>query len=591
MIRILVSILILFCISRGDQIFAQNIAINTTGTAAAAANMLEVTQSSTTNNRIGIFAAHSGAATNAYAIWAQATGATNRYAIVVPSGGGSVGIGTTTPRGLLNVRGYTGGTAGSAVAAFSENLVIGGTYNQSYNSGNAVLLHISDYSNDAGDNVYPIYVESENNNLAFFLNAGTTGGTGTAFFGGNVGLGTTTPSQLLHLGSIINSTDLKIQFTSPDAGSTTRNGWVYFDPDDNIVGFENGPGPFRIGFNSSGALNFSEMTSTTAKAGYGQLYVKSSDSQLYFMDDAGTESQLSSGVSGWTDGGTSIYNTTLTDKVGIGLIAPQTMLHIDGGTGLSDLANDKGYFVIGPVAGSNLAFDPNELQGRNNAVAADIFLQKNGGNVGIGTNTPAEKVEITGNLIFTKESARTISVATSTTASTAGANLTVKAGNAAATAVGGNLNLQGGTAAGFSTGGSVNISTVGSLAGGAINLTTGNSGLGGGNIVLTAGASSASGWPGQNIQLIGGAATGATTAGGSITLTPGVGTVGGSQVKIAGGVAAQRTATAASVTTNSEIIIGVTSTAAARTITLADVNKINGRIIIVKDESRWRCNQ
>lgn len=47
----------------------------------------------------------------------------------------------------------------------------------------------------------------------------------------------------------------------------------------------------------------------------------------------------------------------------------------------------------------------------------------------------------------------------------------------------------------------------------------------------------------------------------------------------------KRTATAASASSAQETIIGVTSTAAARTITLDDDDKIAGRIIIVKDES------
>ena len=76
---------------------SQNIAVNTTGAAAAATNLFEVVQTSTVTNTVGIFAAHNGAATNAYAIWAEATGATNKHAIVVPVGKGSVGIGTTTP--------------------------------------------------------------------------------------------------------------------------------------------------------------------------------------------------------------------------------------------------------------------------------------------------------------------------------------------------------------------------------------------------------------------------------------------------------------------------------------------------------------
>ncbi|MCI5058782.1 MAG: phage tail protein, partial [Flavobacteriales bacterium] len=207
---------------------------------------------------------------------------------------------------------------------------------------------------------------------------------------GNVGLGTTTPAEHMHLASSANSTDLKIQFTSPNAASATRHGWLYFDPDDNIVGFENGASPFRVGLNSSGALNLTEMSSTTAKSGYGQIYVKT-DNELYFMDESGNETQLtSSGASGsgWTDAGSEVYTTTSTDKVGIGLTNPSVMLHIDGGTGLSDLANDKGDLVIGDVSSTNLVFDANEIQGRSNGSAADIFLQKNGGNIGVGTNGP-----------------------------------------------------------------------------------------------------------------------------------------------------------------------------------------------------------
>ena len=144
---------------------------------------------------------------------------------------GKVGIGTTSPRGLLNVRGYTGGTSGSAVAAYSENLVIGGAYNQTYNSGNAVLLHIADYSNDAGDNVYPIYVESENNNVDFYVKSGITNAGGTAYFGGNVGIGTTESTISdgigLHIaGKIIRIGTAK---TLASAGATGNTGEICWD--------------------------------------------------------------------------------------------------------------------------------------------------------------------------------------------------------------------------------------------------------------------------------------------------------------------------------------------------------------------------
>jgi hypothetical protein len=97
---------------------------------------------------------------------------------VVASGNVVLAGSTIAANSAVTIRGYTGGTAGSLVSDFQKSLVIGGNYNQPYNSGNAVILHIADYSNDSGDNVYPIYVEDENNVVDFYLNAGSNN-TGT----------------------------------------------------------------------------------------------------------------------------------------------------------------------------------------------------------------------------------------------------------------------------------------------------------------------------------------------------------------------------------------------------------------------------
>jgi hypothetical protein len=92
-----------------NLVLAQNVGINTTGAAPASTNMFEVLQPSTTNNTVGIFSRHSGAATTGYSLWAEKTGAgtnnyagyfsasggTNNYGLIVANG--RVGIGTTSP--------------------------------------------------------------------------------------------------------------------------------------------------------------------------------------------------------------------------------------------------------------------------------------------------------------------------------------------------------------------------------------------------------------------------------------------------------------------------------------------------------------
>ena len=103
--------------------------------------------------------------------------------------------------GAVRIRGYSGGTLKSAISSFEENLTIGGAYNQDYNSGSAVLIHLADYSNDTGDAVYPIYVENENNNVDFYIFSGTSNSAfgSYIYFGGKTGIGTKTGSEMFNV--------------------------------------------------------------------------------------------------------------------------------------------------------------------------------------------------------------------------------------------------------------------------------------------------------------------------------------------------------------------------------------------------------
>ncbi len=104
----------------GNNLLAQNIAINTAGVAAAPANMLEVTQENAAANMVAIYAINNAATTGTgYGFRAYKTGAgtTNVAGYFSASGGGAnyagifeqgnVGIGTTTPTALLHLHAMT----------------------------------------------------------------------------------------------------------------------------------------------------------------------------------------------------------------------------------------------------------------------------------------------------------------------------------------------------------------------------------------------------------------------------------------------------------------------------------------------------
>ncbi|MEO0443933.1 MAG: hypothetical protein AAFZ92_09375, partial [Pseudomonadota bacterium] len=99
------------------------------------------------------------------------------------------------------------------------------------------------------------------------------------------------------------------------------------------------------------------------------------------------------------------------NKIGMGTSNPQVRLHVATGNDVS-LNDNSGYLVLGSVNTTNLALDNNEIQARNDGSTSRLTLQHQGGDfavhalgdsrfvvkdsgrVGIGTETPAEHLEI-----------------------------------------------------------------------------------------------------------------------------------------------------------------------------------------------------
>jgi len=177
---------------------------------------------------------------------------------------------------------------------------------------------------------------------------------------------------------------------------------------------------------TGGVVNLKETTAPTPTSGYGKLYVKSSDSKLYFLDDSGVEHNLlaGSGVAVWgsitgtlsdqtdlknaldekipytgaiadVDLGTHDFkvdtNTLFVDsvnhRVGIGTTGPSQKLTVAGNIGLQVGANT----FIGTLDNYALSLRTNN---------ADRVFIDSSGNVGIGTTTPTKKLHIVNGEIF-----------------------------------------------------------------------------------------------------------------------------------------------------------------------------------------------
>jgi hypothetical protein len=79
--------------------------------------------------------------------------------------------------------------------------------------------------------------------------------------------------------------------------------------------------------------------------------------------------------------------------VGLGTSTPDTSLHVATGTDAT-LSNGAGYVVLGSVAAGNLVLDTNEIIARNNGVGAALFINNEGGNVGILRNSASHPLHV-----------------------------------------------------------------------------------------------------------------------------------------------------------------------------------------------------
>ena len=286
---------------------------NTTGTAANVTGIVAVANGGTGTSN--------GSITGTGALTFAAAG-TNQNVTLTPSGtgytllNGNVGIGTTTPAGVLDVE---GGTAAPTTAGAGINLVAQNAGTGADNVGGAV--------NITGGNALAVTNSARGGGINI------TGGTGA--------------------------------YGTAGGANAARGG---------IVTIQGGLGGSR---GNGGPLNLFAGNSGTTSGSGGSLSLQAGAAQGTTAGNGGTVSIFSGGAA--TEGGAGNV------LIGAGSAATATAASYGGGAVQLTAGNGVGTGVGGTVA----------LQGGSgNGSYGAILLQQTGGSVGIGTTTPAAKVDV-----------------------------------------------------------------------------------------------------------------------------------------------------------------------------------------------------
>ena len=251
--------------------------------------------SGTTSINVGISSSAQSGTTNIAGKF-EALSGTNNYAIIVPSGGGNVGIGTSTPTSLLHV--VPVHTTGIGVAVASSTTTSGsimditGTSTALAANNEGLNIGISGANGTNGITATGARISVTNTNATSGTNVAlelTASGATTANYalitgGGNVGIGTSTPDSLLHNAGSFHQVgnakfDAKIHAPNLVAGNGTKavrwdatNGFVLADTVASGITIGStaitGGTDTRVLFNDGGVVGEDA----------GMTYVKSSDS-------------------------------------------------------------------------------------------------------------------------------------------------------------------------------------------------------------------------------------------------------------------------------------------------------------------------
>lgn len=286
-----------------------------------------------------------------------------KYNLNLQPHGGNVGIGTTSPGYKLTVHKDLG--SGGTLAEFKNS---NATYSQqltlSFNSSKDVTF---DQGSSSGGTIF----ETGTRGHSFAVN----GTTNVVFNGsGDVGIGTASPTEKLHVaGNVRIEGDLTVNgsYTQIDTDVNTTEQW-------NVT--NDGTGP-AVTINQKGAQDIMD--------------VQDDGTSVFYIEDGG--------------------------NVGIGTTDPTNNLHVVGNTRVGSLlvgdsaaSNTPATMLHIKSSGTNAVLRIEDSDGNNRVYdflvdygnglyikeesTTRMFFQETTGNVGIGTTSPAHKLDVAGNI-------------------------------------------------------------------------------------------------------------------------------------------------------------------------------------------------
>ncbi len=209
------------------------------------------------------------------------------------------------------------------------------------------------------------------------------------YSGGNVGIGTGSPSAYLQVDAPVDTDSLRARVDGITKLMVHGNGSVTVGT--NVSGDDD---TFRVMLPS---FLLGDTTIGSSTAGSARFNVTDADWQMT-LGNTGTGGNtwyVGSSSDGWGAGGGkfivspssgsagSALAIDASRNVGIDNESPSTRLHVLGGTDVSTTGG--GYVTIGSDSGNNIALDSNEIMARSNGAAATLNLNANGGEVRINS--------------------------------------------------------------------------------------------------------------------------------------------------------------------------------------------------------------